>query len=374
MDTKGGNVKKLMSMMYFCVFRTIAKIKIFYSVIVFYAINMVDNIKKRASFNMACKKRLNFFMFTRSPILDIKCPLLTSVIIISFLFAGVNSYALDSWKSDNNTDVIQGTSSPSDIDTLLATYSTNPLSNLLTHHIYGATLTWTSASLITVSTGEVTCSNAGDTIHRMRKNTATTTVNFAVVGVGGIDSGSHAGAEQASTWYSIYAVADAAATTFTAIATEQGTAPSDVTYYRYIGSVYNDAGKNILKFFCSGYGPTVTYMWDIPISVTTAGTAGVWSGDTLCIMPSSSNLGIFGLYANDGDGSSTAWTSIRPGSGVTPTWAISAYAGVGADSMANAMGSGQYTQFTDNTQNIQYRSVLVADVTKVYLEGFYLKR
>ena len=39
---------------------------------------------------MACKKRLNFYIFTRSPFLDIRNPLLTSVLSIALLFMFVN--------------------------------------------------------------------------------------------------------------------------------------------------------------------------------------------------------------------------------------------------------------------------------------------
>ncbi len=168
-------------------------------------------------------------------------------------------FAINDWKQGLNTDAIQGTDVGADIDANLKNYAVDPLDRMLSGYIHGCTLTRTDAATITISAGEVCCSNGAGTIKRMRKNTATTTASMGAVGVGGIDSGS---AEAATTIYDVYAVADANATTFTAIIAKHGTALSDVTYYRYLGSFFNNAAQDIDDFTFIGNGSSCKIYFD----------------------------------------------------------------------------------------------------------------
>ncbi len=291
-----------------------------------------------------------------------------SLIIIILLSSMVCQplFAITDWNRGDGTDAVKGTDNASDIDYDVTNYIQDPLDRALQYYIRGCTLTRTSATVITVSIGEVVCSNGAGTIKRMRQNVATTTMDMAVVGVGGIDSGS---AEVISTWYDIYSVADANATTFTAIAAQQGTALSDVTYYRYIGSAYNNAAGDLQNFYWFGYGNNPIVMWDVPISITTVLSSAAWSGATSCsaAMPSSSTLAVFGLYEGDGPGSFPR-IFIRPNGS---TWSTSH-----ANSIMNSSqyAGGQRMCITDSSQQIQYYNDVNDNATEIMVEGFYISR
>jgi hypothetical protein len=87
-----------------------------------------------------------------------------------------------------------------------------------------------------VSAGEIVCSNSGATVRKFRQNTSSTNVTFS-----DIDTG----AEASGTTYYIYAVCDADATTATFKISASSSAPSGVTYYKILGSFYNDASSDI---------------------------------------------------------------------------------------------------------------------------------
>lgn len=128
-----------------------------------------------------------------------------------------------------------GTASPSDIDTLVL-INNEALDRVLTNFREGAEVTYASATTLTVLTGEVVCSNSGGTLRRMRKNTSNVTVTW-----GNID----AGAEESSTTYYVWAIADADATTFTILVSKSSSAPTGGTYYAKLGSFYNNSSGDI---------------------------------------------------------------------------------------------------------------------------------
>lgn len=289
--------------------------------------------------------------------------ILSLLLILTML--SFSSYGINDWYQGDGTAPLQGTDAAADIDANTKNYAFDPLDKILTDYIYGCTLTWASNSTLTIGIGEVTCSNAGGTIRRFRKNTSTATLNLATAGVGGIDSGS---AEEASAWYSVYAVADADATTFTVICGKQGTALSDVTYYRYIGSFYNNASSNIDKLYCLGKGSTVYYGFDIPISLTTSTSSGAWSAALACRMPSTSTLAVFNVKANS-DASPNV-VLIRPNG---TTYTTSSSAGCGG---ATGGAYGELISSTDASQQIQhYENYGGASPTvEIMIKGFYIER
>ena len=279
------------------------------------------------------------------------------------------AYGINDWIRGDGTAAVLGTDNASDLDYNIENYLTDPLDKLLAKHVYGCTLTRTSTSVVTVGIGSVTCANAAGTIKRMRQNTATTTVDMAVAGVGGIDSGS---AEKASQWYDVYAVADANATTYTAICAEQGAALSDVTYYKYIGSFYNDAAQNISDFYYAGKGSDVVFMFGVPVSLTTTLSAGAWVALT-CRMPSSSTYGIFWLKADHAVAGNLAQTSIRP---TGSTWTTGSTASV---SLIVASGvprqvTGQVECMTDTSQSIDYYNPAGMNSMEIMQAGFHINR
>jgi len=158
--------------------------------------------------------------------------LFLSLLIIAVV-AG-NAFAADQW------DKLEplGTRSASDIDAYVDT-NNEALDRLLGKYRRGAEIVYASASTITVEAGEVACDNSGSSIRRWRQNTSSTTVTWS-----DIDTGSETG----STTYYLYAVADTDATTFTVEISTSSTAPSGATYYRRLGSFYNDSSSDIDQF------------------------------------------------------------------------------------------------------------------------------
>lgn len=286
------------------------------------------------------------------------------ICVLVMMLMASSVFAAAEWIRGDGSDSVKGTDNVSDVDYDITNYLQDPLDRTL-FNIYKCTLTRTSATVITIGAGKIVCSNGAGTVHKMRENTSTTTVTMTNAGVGGIDSGS---SEKASTWYDIYAVADADATTFTAIAAEQGVALSDATYYRYVGSAYNDSGSDLKNFYWYGWGHHPLIMWDVPVSITTTLSAGAWSGATSLAtgIPSSSTCAILGLYAFEGAGSTNAiW--VRPNGS---TWTTSTTNAVNA---VNAI-SGQRICMTDSSQQIQYYNHGSDSATEITVEGCYINR
>ncbi len=280
--------------------------------------------------------------------------------------------AADLWMEGDGSDVYTGAAdSVSDMDTLLAASAINPLDRLLSTYINGVTLTWTDADTITVGVGEIVCSDGS--VQRFRKNTSSFTIDISTFSAtSGCDK--DADKNKASSWFHLYANADADATTFTGTASLSESTPTGVTYFKYIGSVFNDAGQDMLAFFWRGDGNDVAYMWDIPINETTTVSDNTWSGALDCSssMPFSSEMGIFGL-------SSTHNASFLVGIWIRPngtTWATNGSNGIWSDTSDGTSSEigGQRQCMTDGSQQIQYFNQSGNNTTRVDVEGFRLKR
>ncbi len=217
------------------------------------AIRSFHNILQKitAAFRSLMRKRLGFQTLLTADFGHKKFVPSLVTLSIAFLFLFVNNVnAIDDWKQGTGTAGVTGTQNVSDLDTTVASYIVDPLDKLLTNYRTGCQLAYTSATTVTVQIGEIVCSNSGGTARRFRKNTSTTTVVMTTAGVGGLD----AGAEAAGTRYYIYAVADADATTFTAICSTNAATPTGITYFRYLGSFYNNASSNIDEASVVGAG------------------------------------------------------------------------------------------------------------------------
>lgn len=154
-------------------------------------------------------------------------------IILSILMLLVASpaWSADEWLKTRPASTDQWTAFPA------ANQANNAaIDRMLANYREGMTLTYSSATTISVTAGEVMCSNSDGSVRKMRQNTSAVNVTFA-----DIDTG----AEASSTTYYLYAVADADATTATFKISASSTAPTGVTYYKRLGSFYNDASSNI---------------------------------------------------------------------------------------------------------------------------------
>ena len=129
-----------------------------------------------------------------------------------------------------------GTDNPATLDTTIGENNA-ALDLMLSTYIMGCRVIFDTVAQITVEAGGVMVSNSTGAVRLMLANAAATTVTWA-----DLDTGS----EAASTTYYVYAVGSATTdTTFTVKISASSTAPSGITYYKKLGSFYNNASSNI---------------------------------------------------------------------------------------------------------------------------------
>ena len=157
--------------------------------------------------------------------------------LLAVLLMANQAFAVTQWRNGAGENSVLGTENASDIDSASYNNIVAPLDSLLSNYRQGAAISYVSASSISVGTGELVASNSDGSIRLMVANTSATTATFA-----DIDTG----AEAASTTYYVYAIVSAVSdTTFTVKLSTSSTAPSGVTYYKRLGTIYNDSSSNI---------------------------------------------------------------------------------------------------------------------------------
>ena len=115
--------------------------------------------------------------------------------------------------------------------------NTNSITGTLIDYIKEANLTYNDAESIDIQPGEISIPDVSGNI-RLRRNTSILNVDWA-----DIDTG----AEASDTIYYVYAVADVSGTGFTALISLSSSAPSGATFYRKLGSFWNNAGGDIQR-------------------------------------------------------------------------------------------------------------------------------
>ena len=144
-----------------------------------------------------------------------------------------NVYSADQWTKANPT----GATNLSDLDASI-TANNAALDRLLIEYRGSAKIEYASTSTITVTSGQVACSNSAGSVVRWRRNTSDTTVSWTM-----LDTSS----EAASTTYYLWAVADTDVATFTVTISTSSSAPSGKTYYAKLGQFYNNSSSNIVN-------------------------------------------------------------------------------------------------------------------------------
>jgi len=149
-------------------------------------------------------------------------------------------YAQNEWRAGSGENTVLGTITVSDIDAKTFQNIVDPLDRLLSRYIRGATVTFNSTTAIDITRGEISCQNSGATITRMRKNTSTTTLTSSNLDVGVSFAN--------SSTYSVYAVCDATATTFTGVISLNSSTPDSgaATYFILLGTFTTDSSGNII--------------------------------------------------------------------------------------------------------------------------------
>ena len=141
-----------------------------------------------------------------------------------------------------------GSISPSTIDTAIG--ENNSAVDLILSTYTDCKITYVSATTVSVSSGGVMVSNSAGSTRLMLANTSATSVTFS-----NIDTGS----EEASKTYYVYAIGtNTTDTTFTVKISLSSSAPSGVTYYKRLGSFYNDSDSNITQVVNDGF-PTISF-------------------------------------------------------------------------------------------------------------------
>lgn len=111
------------------------------------------------------------------------------------------------------------------------------LDRLLANYREGLKISYSSSSALAVSSGEITVSNAAETVRLFLKQASAGSITFS-----NIDTGS----EASSTTYYVYAgTSTTSDTTPIFYISTSSTSPSGVTYYKKIGSFYNNSSSNI---------------------------------------------------------------------------------------------------------------------------------
>ncbi len=106
-----------------------------------------------------------------------------------------------------------------------------------------------------------------------------TTINFAVNGANGLDSGSFA----ASTFYYVYAIADSSGkhqpAAIASLSASAPTLPFGYDSIRVIGACKSDGSTHLLAYYTSGSSADRYFQWDAPIAVTVtdSGTSASYS-------------------------------------------------------------------------------------------------
>lgn len=113
--------------------------------------------------------------------------------------------------------------------------NTDSYKNLLKNYKQACNVEYKSATEVYIRAGQLAVSDASGNM-RFRVNTSDLTLTWT-----DIDTG----AEENSTLYYVYVLADAAGTTFTGKISKSASAPSGATFYRKVGSFYNDGSGNI---------------------------------------------------------------------------------------------------------------------------------
>lgn len=157
--------------------------------------------------------------------------------LIMMLLISSTGWTANEWRNTLGSGFIDGDVVYfNDIDTEFNDHILEPLDRLLINSRFGMKLTYSSGSTLVVGTGSIVCTNAGGTINKIRRNTSTTNVTFS-----DIDTGS----EAPSTQYYLYSNCDADATTATFKISTSASAPSGLTYYRKMGSFYNNVSSDM---------------------------------------------------------------------------------------------------------------------------------
>lgn len=188
--------------------------------------------------------------------------LVSLLLMLSLTFS---AYAGNQWRAGTGASTIPGGTNISDIDTVSYQNIVAPIDRLLINYQEGCKITYLSASTLTVEAGEITVRNTDESISLQLRNSAATTVAWTEIDTG---------AEAASTTYYVYAYqATATDTDFDIVISTSSTIPTGITYYKRMGTFYNNSGSDIEQITNDN-----TYILIVTGNATNGGTIPLPSG------------------------------------------------------------------------------------------------
>jgi hypothetical protein len=163
-------------------------------------------------------------------------------------------------------------------------------------NVNGLVVAWTSVSTVTIGIG--VCRDKTDSF--TIRTTAPLLANIAVAGAGGLDTG----AEAASTWYSVFVIADSTGVlpvnSLLALAGDSPTLlPAGYDIWRRVGYVRNNPSSDFREFVTYGQGPERSIQYRDAMSSRQQLTGGaatiVTQVNCGSLIPNSSSFGRFQL-------------------------------------------------------------------------------
>ena len=234
-----------------------------------------------------------------------------------------------------------------------------PIINLGNLYANNLQVSWVSTTTLSMAAGQ--CRDSTDSVD-LTLSTATT-INGAVNGVNGLDTGSLAN----NTWYAVYIIgsslnSQATATLLSTSATAPAL-PSNYDCFRRIGWVLTDGSAHFLAVNIYGNSNQRIYMWDaIATELSAAGNASYTDVDLSSSVPSTSTLvhlnwklvpntaGNLSLLRKNGSSSTT-----------NPQL---------TGSVAAQPNAGFLTMNCDSSQIIEYKTASASDALTLYVIGF----
>ena len=239
----------------------------------------------------------------------------------------------------------------------------SPVVNQSFLYVSNLNLAVASNTTLTVAAGQARDSN---NVVDMA-TTATTTINTAVTGLNGLDTGTLA----ASTWYYVYMIADSSnynATGFVAsTSATTPTLPFGYDSYRRIGCVRSDGSSHFIVSTQIGNGTTRKYFYNAFIAVLSAGTASTYTAvDLSGAVPPLTNTAV-NLMASYTPATAANTAVFRPtGSSATSILTISGVVAAKAQDLQIELLSG----IASSKAEIDYQLASGSDALTLNVLGF----
>ena len=189
-------------------------------------------------------------------------------------------------------------------------------SRATTPYVNGLGISWASNTTLTVAAGR--CSDSNNVFDI---NVASAlTINGAVVGANGIDTGTLG----ASTVYNVFVIWQQVGRSVPAAIISTSSAPimpEGYDIYRRIGYATTDGSSHFLLMYQFGSGLNREYVYDAPIQILTAGNSATYAATTLAgSVPAVSTLVTFDAEFTPNAAGDTA--AIRPSGSASTTFCI----------------------------------------------------